>query len=96
MDVHAMNKDIVMHDHNYYLKNKQKCKRSNAQKYLNHHEILLNDDYDEYSTTTNYLCVVYNSSEEENDIEDMPLSKILKMELEQDLLPEVRLYLIMF
>eukprot|EP00102_Acyrthosiphon_pisum_P026131 XP_016663341.1 PREDICTED: uncharacterized protein LOC107884866 [Acyrthosiphon pisum] len=74
----------VTHDHNYHLKNKQKCQQHNGKKYLNHSEILIND-YDGYGTIPNW-CVDDISGDEENYTEDMSLSEILKIELEKDLL----------
>jgi len=85
----------VIHDHNYSLNhNKRKFRWPDEKEYSNYTELITND-YDKCDSIPDWI-MVKSSSDEEDDINDIPLSQILKTELDKDLLHEVRFYLIMF
>lgn len=86
------NNQNVTHDHNYHRKKKTKYQWPDRQKYINHAEILINDS-DGCDTQPDWCAIDVSSDEEPDD--NMLLSEILTMELEKDLLHEVRSYLIM-
>lgn len=87
--LNTRNNYSVMHDHNYYYKNKIKSQEPNGQTYLKYYDILIND-CDKYDTT---CCVIDISSDEENYIDDnKPLSELLKIEYEKDIQLEVRFF----
>ncbi|XP_026818452.1 uncharacterized protein LOC113557241 [Rhopalosiphum maidis] len=73
----------AMHEHNYFCDNKKKNFRWHDKK-VNHTVKIIND-CDEYDSTLDWYRDLSSSDEEEN-IKDMPLSHLLKIELENDLL----------
>ncbi|XP_060847133.1 protein ecdysoneless homolog [Rhopalosiphum padi] len=75
----------TMHEHNYFRDNKKKNCRW-ADKKVNHTVKITNDDCN--STLDCYIKI--SSSDEEEDINHMPLSRLLKIEVEKDLLKECK------
>ncbi|XP_060835205.1 putative uncharacterized protein DDB_G0267716 isoform X2 [Rhopalosiphum padi] len=76
----------VMHEHNYF--HADKIKNCRWSKKKNHTEKITND-YDECDSTLDWYREL-SSSDEEEDIKDMSLSHLLKIELEKDLLKECK------
>jgi len=78
-----------MHEHNYFRDiYKKKCQLPDENECSDHTEIIANDN-DKYNPIPDW-CIANSSSDEADDTKDMPLSHILKIELERDLLHEVR------
>ncbi|XP_026806011.1 flap endonuclease 1-like [Rhopalosiphum maidis] len=76
----------AMHEHNYF--HVDKIKNCRWSKKVNHTEKITND-YDECDSTLDWYRDL-SSSDEEEDIKDMSLSHLLKIELEKDLLKECK------
>uniref|UniRef100_A0A2S2NYG3 Fork-head domain-containing protein n=1 Tax=Schizaphis graminum TaxID=13262 RepID=A0A2S2NYG3_SCHGA len=79
----------AMHEHNYfYDNNKIKNQRHNEE--INHTEKIIND-YDECDSTLDWFRDLSSSDEdEEEDVKNMPLSHLLRIELENDLAKEYK------
>jgi len=87
--LNAMSSYNVMQEHNYFCDiNKKKCQLPDENECSDHTEIIAND-YDKYDSVPNW-CISDSSSDEADYTKDMPLSFLLKMELERDLTHEVR------
>jgi len=72
----------VMQEHNYFRINNKKGRWS-----IGNTEVIAND-YDKCDSIPDW-CIANSSSDEEDDTKVMPLSHILKIELEKDLKYEV-------
>lgn len=77
----------TMQEHNYFRGDKKKNVRYYDKK-VNHTEKVTND-FDEYDSTIDWSTDL-STSDVEEDIEDMPLSHLLKIEYEKDLFKKVR------
>jgi len=82
-----------MKEHNYFHdSNKKKCRWPDQE--VNCTKNIINDN-DKFDSSLDWFMVV-SSSDDEEDLTDIPLSLLLKRELEKDLQKKVRFYLIIF
>ncbi|XP_060847791.1 uncharacterized protein LOC132927298 [Rhopalosiphum padi] len=77
----------TMHEHNYFRDNKKKNCRWDDKKV--NHTVKITNDHDDCNFTLDCYIEI-SSSDEEEDIKHMPLSRLLKIEVEKDLLKECK------